>query len=131
MGTYTVADMLIKIKNGSKAKKESVDVRYGRFCLDILNVLKEEGYIKSTRVMKEKGKSIIRVFLKYTDNKKPVISGVKFFSTPGRRMYCGYRDIPKVRSGVSTVILSTPAGVITDREARRKKVGGEIICAVW
>ncbi len=131
MGTYPVTDMLIKIKNGGNAKKEYVDVPYSGFKLNILNVLKEEGYIKNFRILKEKGKSIIRIFLKYDDNKKHIISGFKFFSTPGRRIYCGYRDIPKVRSGVATVVLTTPGGVISDRDARRKKLGGEIIFAVW
>jgi small subunit ribosomal protein S8 len=131
MGTYPVTDMLIKIKNGGNAKQEYVDVHYSRFMLNILNVLKEEGYIKNTKVLKEKGKNIIRIFLKYSNNKKHTISGFKFFSTPGRRMYCGYRDIPKVRSGIATVVLTTPGGVISDRDARRKKLGGEVIFAVW
>ncbi len=131
MGTYPVTDMLIKIKNGGNAKKEYVDVPYSSFMLNILNVLKEEGYIKNSRVLKDEGKSIIRIFLKYDNNKKHIISGFKFFSTPGRRVYCGYRDIPRVRSGVATVVLTTPGGVISDRDARRKKLGGEVIFAVW
>jgi len=131
MGTYPVTDMLIKIKNGGNSKKEYVDVPYSRFILDILNVLKDEGYIKNSKVIWEKGKSIIRIFLKYSNNKKHTISGFKFFSTPGRRMYYGYRDLPRVRSGVSTLVLTTSNGVISDRDARRKKLGGEVIFAVW
>lgn len=131
MGTYPVTDMLIKIKNGGNAKKEFVDVPYSTFMLDILNVLKEEGYIKSSKVVREKGKSIIRIILKYSNNKKHTISGFKFFSTPGRRIYYGYREIPKIRSGVATLVLTTSGGVISDREARRRKLGGEILFAVW
>lgn len=131
MGTYPVTDMLTKIKNGGNAKKEYVDVSYSGFMLNILNVLKEEGYIKNSKVIREKGKSIIRIFLKYSNNKKHTISGFKFFSTPGRRVYCSYRNIPKIRSGVATIVLTTPGGVISDRDARRKKLGGEVIFAVW
>lgn len=131
MGTYPLTDMLTKIKNGGNAKKEFVDVPYSRFLLNILNVLKEEGYIKNSKVIREKGKSNIRIFLKYVNNKQHTITGFKFYSTPGRRIYCGYRDIPKVRSGVATVVLTTPGGVMSDREARRKKLGGEILFAVW
>jgi len=131
MSTYPLADMLTKIKNGGKARKEYVDIPYSRFLLNVLNVLKEEGYIKYPKVIREKGKSFIRINLKYTDSRKSSISGVKLFSTPGRRIYCGYREIPRVRSGVATVILTTPGGVITDREARIKKLGGELLFAVW
>lgn len=131
MGTSPLADMLIKIKNAGKAKKEYVDIPYSKFLLNILNILRDEKYIKNVKIIREKNKSTIRIFLKYTDDKKHVISDIKFFSTPGRRMYCGYREIPKVRSGVSTVVLTTSGGVITDREARRKKLGGELLFAVW
>ncbi|HEY4715708.1 MAG TPA: 30S ribosomal protein S8 [bacterium] len=131
MGTYPVTDVLTKILNAGKAKKAEVDVHYSNLSLNILQLIKEEGYIKNAKVIKEGKKSYIKVYLKYTDAGKHVISGMKFFSKPSRRVYRGYTEIPSVLSGLATIVLSTPAGVLSDKIATRKKVGGEVMFAVW
>lgn len=129
--TDPVADMLTRIRNALMAQHESVDIPASKLKLRIAEILKLEGYINNFQVISEGAKKSIRIFLKYDEKGRPVIEGLKKISKPGRRVYAGYEDIPKVLNGYGINIVSTSKGVITDREARRKRVGGEIICSIW
>lgn len=126
-----VADMLTKIRNASKARFEQVDVYNSTLKQDLAKILKEEGYINSFKVVSEEGVEYIRMTLKYDEEKKPVIHGIKKISTPGRRIYAGYKKLPRVYNGIGTVIVSTSSGVITGKQASDKKIGGELICSIW
>jgi len=126
-----VADMLTKIRNGSMAKFEKVDINPSKIKLEIIKILKNEGYIKNFKKMTQDDREFIRVFLKYDDKQSPVIHGIKKISTPGRRVYSGYRKMPRILNGYGTIIVSTSAGVTTGRKAAEKRVGGELICSVW
>ncbi|PKL14469.1 MAG: 30S ribosomal protein S8 [Spirochaetae bacterium HGW-Spirochaetae-8] len=127
-----VADMLTKIRNASLAKHEKVEITTSRIKLQIVKILKNEGYIKNfKKVVNKDGVNYIRVFLKYDDEQNPVLHGIDRLSTPGRRVYSGYRDIPRVYNGYGVVVVSTSSGVITGKKASEKKVGGELICSIW
>jgi small subunit ribosomal protein S8 len=99
--------------------------------LEIARILKEEGYIKDYQLITENNHQMIRVFLKYGDKKRPVIAGLKRISKPGLRVYAGANEIPKVLGGLGTAIISTSKGVMTDRDARKLNVGGEVLCFIW
>lgn len=130
--TDSIADMLTIIRNGSRAKKEKVDVKNSRMNQEILNILKREGYIKNFKTIDDKKQGIIRVYLKYReDNRKPLITHIKRVSKPGLRVYVQKEEIPKILSGLGMAIISTSKGVISDKEARKEKTGGEVICYVW
>src|SRR5574344_2665749 len=126
-----VADMLTKIRNAAVARHEKVDIPASKLKLEIVKILKTEGYIKNFKKVQEDGHSIIRIILKYDDNNEPVIHGVKKISTPGRRVYSGYKELPRVFNGYGTIIVSTSSGVTTGKKASEKMVGGELICQVW
>jgi small subunit ribosomal protein S8 len=126
-----VADMLTKLRNAGMAKHEKVDVANSRLKLEIVKILKTEGYIRNFKKVSQGGISVIRVFLKYDDEAGPVIHGIKKVSKPGRRVYAGYKSMPRVFNGFGTLIVSTSSGVTTGKKAAEKKVGGEIICMVW
>ena len=126
-----VADMLTKVRNAAIARHEKVDIPASKLKLEIIKILKTEGYIKNFKKVQEDGRSIIRIFLKYDDNNEPVIHGVKKISTPGRRVYSGYKDLPRVYNGYGTVIVSTSSGVTTGKKASEKMVGGELVCTIW
>ena len=126
-----IADMLTKVRNAAVARHEKVDVPTSKLKLEIVKILKTEGYIKNFKKVQEEGHSIIRIFLKYDDNNDPVIHGVKKISTPGRRVYSGYKDLPRVYNGYGTVIVSTSSGVTTGKKATEKMVGGELVCTIW
>ncbi|MFA5570506.1 MAG: 30S ribosomal protein S8 [Sphaerochaetaceae bacterium] len=127
-----VADMLTKIRNASLAKHEKVEISISKMKLQIVKILKNEGYIKNfKKVVNKDGTSTIRVFLKYDEKQNPVLRGISRISTPGRRIYSGYRDIPRVYNGYGVVVVSTSSGVITGKKASEKKVGGELICSIW
>lgn len=126
-----VADMLTIIRNASSAEFEKVDIRTSKLKLEIIKILKNEGYIKNFKKVSIADKPSIRVFLKYDDNQKAVINGIKSVSTPGRRVYSGYKDMPRVLNGFGTVIVSSSNGVTTGKKAVQQNVGGEIICKVW
>ncbi len=126
-----VADMLTKIRNASMAKFEKVDITPSKLKLEIIKILKNEGYIKNFKKMTQEDQDVIRVFLKYDDRQQPVIHGIQKISTPGRRVYSGYRKMPRVLNGYGTVIVSTSSGVTTGRKAAEKRVGGELICSIW
>ena len=126
-----VADMLTKVRNAAVARHEKVDIPASKLKLEIVKIMKTEGYIKNFKKVQEDGKSIIRIILKYDDSNNPVIHGVKKISTPGRRVYSGYKDLPRVYNGYGTIIVSTSAGVTTGKKATEKMVGGELVCTVW
>ena len=126
-----IADMLTKGRNAVTARHEKVDVPTSKLKLEIVKILKTEGYIKNFKKITQDNINVIRIFLKYDDKNAPVIHGIKKVSTPGRRVYSGYKELPRVYNGYGTVIVSTSAGVTTGRKAAEKMVGGELICTVW
>jgi small subunit ribosomal protein S8 len=126
-----IADMLTKIRNAGMAKHEKVDIPTSKLKLEIVKILKTEGYIKNFKKVNLNGSNIIRVFMKYDEETGPVIHGIEKVSKPGRRVYTGYKKMPRVYNGYGTLIVSTSLGVTTGRKAAEKKVGGEIICTVW
>lgn len=126
-----IADMLTKIRNASAARHEKVDIMASKLKLEIVKILKTEGYIKNFKKIQADGANIIRIFLKYDEVNNPVLHGLDKVSKPGRRVYSGYKDIPRVFNGYGTLIISTSDGIITGRKAMEKQVGGELICTVW
>ena len=126
-----IADMLTKIRNAVQVRHEKVDVPTSKLKLEIVKILKTEGYIKNFKKIQEDGKNIIRIFLKYDDSNNSVIHGVEKISTPGRRVYSGYKDLPRIYNGLGTLIVSTSTGVTTGKKASEKMVGGELVCKVW
>lgn len=128
-----IADMLTIVRNAYRAKHEHILVRNSKVNKDIVSVLSKEGYIKNFSVTKDNKKvfSLLKVELVYDEKGNPVIHEIKKISKPGRRVYAKYKNIGRERNGFGTIIVSTSRGVITDREAREKKVGGELICSVW
>jgi small subunit ribosomal protein S8 len=131
--TDTIADLLTRIRNASTAKHETVDVPASNMKKAIVQILVEEGYVKSYTVIEDKGNAqgTIRIVLKYGAGKKPAISGLKRVSKPGLRVYTSVEDMPKVLKGLGIAILSTSKGVMTDKKARVEKVGGEILAYIW
>ena len=126
-----VADMLTKIRNASVRKFERVDVRTSKVKLEVVKILKNEGFIKNFKKSTQDGHDQIRVFLKYDDEMQPVIHDIQKISKPGRRVYSGYKKIPRVFNGYGTIIVSTSTGVTTGKKATERRVGGELICSVW
>lgn len=126
-----IADMLTKIRNAQAAKKDSVRVPCSRIKLDIVKILRSNGYIKSYDRNGPAGLESLDIDLKYDEDERPVIHGIERKSRTGRRQYSGYKTMPRVFNGFGTLIVSTSRGVITGKEAAEHKVGGEIICSVW
>ena len=126
-----VADMLTKIRNAGMAKHEKVDIPASKLKLEIVKILKTEGFIKNFKKVAQGEINTIRVFLKYDEQTSPVIHGIEKVSTPGRRGYAGDKNMPRVYNGYGTLIVSTSIGVTTGKKAAEKKVGGELICTVW
>jgi len=129
--TDSIGDMLTRIRNSSRVKDESTDVPYSREKFAIAQILKDEGYISKVENLTKRNKKIIRLFIKYTKQKKAVISEIKRVSTPGRRIYVGKHLIPMIKAGFGIAILSTSKGLVTDSKARELNIGGEVICHVW
>ena len=128
--TDPIADMLTRIRNANQAKHQSVTMPASRLKLEILNVLKNEGYISEYEKVEDGKQGVIKVTLKY-NNKERVIQGLKKISKPGLRVYAKSSELPKVLNGLGVAIISTSNGIMTDREARQKKLGGEVIAFVW
>lgn len=126
-----IADMLTKIRNASLARHEKVDIVPSKLKLEIIKILKNEGYIKNFKKVVVSEKPFIRIFLKYDEQQRPVIHEVSRISKPGRRIYSGYKEMPRIKNGYGTLIVSTSEGVITDKKARERRVGGELICSIW
>lgn len=129
--TDPIADMLTRIRNANHSKHEFVDIPASKIKKEITNILLEEGYIKGFDVIDDGKQGIIRVELKYQQNKERVITGIKRISKPGLRVYVGKEETPRVLGGLGIAILSTSQGIVTDRKARTQGVGGEVICYVW
>lgn len=131
MMTDPIADMLTRIRNGNNARHKSVDVPSSKIKKEIVNILLDEGYIKSFDVVDNEKQGIIKIDLKYAESGERVISGLKRISKPGLRVYVKCEDVPKVLGGLGTAIISTSKGILTDKEARKQGVGGEVICYIW
>ncbi|GAB4402176.1 MAG: 30S ribosomal protein S8 [Anaerolineales bacterium] len=126
-----IADMLTRVRNAIMAHHKTVSIPHSRMKAEIARILKEEGYIKDFEIVNQKPAPVLRLHLKYTQDKQPVLTGLKRVSSPGRRVYTSRADIPWVLSGMGIAILSTPKGIMTGQKARRLGVGGEILCYVW
>jgi small subunit ribosomal protein S8 len=131
MQTDPIADMLTRMRNSIRIKDEKVDIPASRMKVDIAKVLKEEGFIKSYKIIKDKKQGILRVTLKYTAENNSVISGLKRISKPGRRVYIEKAKIPNVMGGVGIAVITTSKGILTDNECRQEGIGGEVLCYIW
>lgn len=129
--TDPIADMLTRIRNSLMASQELVNIPSSKLKINIAKVLKTEGYIRNFRLISDGQRKFIRIFLKYDKDGVPVIEGIKRISKPSRRTYAGSDKIPDVLNGYGIGIISTSRGLMTDREARKRNIGGEIICSVW
>jgi small subunit ribosomal protein S8 len=129
--TDPVADMLTRVRNGNMAKHSKVDIPASKMKISVAKILKAEGYIKNYKLIKDRKDGILRIYLKYDESNEGVIIGLKRLSKPGRRMYVKAEDIPLVLNGMGISILSTSKGVLSDREARKLHVGGELLCSAW
>ena len=125
-----IADMLIRIRNASKAKHEKVDIPASRIKIDIARILKECGYIKNAKAIDDGRQGVLRIYLKYDENKMGVLN-LRRISKPGRRVYVHRLNVPRVLNGMGVSILTTSKGVVTDSQARKLNVGGEVLCHVW
>jgi small subunit ribosomal protein S8 len=126
-----IADLLTRIRNGLIARKTEVRIPHSRLKTRIAEILVQEGYVEAVEVVADPVQSEIKVRLKYTPGREPVVSGMRRISKPGLRVYAGRGKLPRVQGGLGVAILSTSKGVLTDREARRQQVGGEVLCEVW
>ena len=129
--TDPIADLLTRIRNGNMAKLQKVDVPSSNLKVSLANVLRAEGFIKNFKVISDQRQGILRIYLKYIDEKDAVINEIKRVSRPGSRRYVKHDDIPEVKNGMGVAILSTSKGILTDKAAREAGVGGELICTVW
>lgn len=131
MMTDPIADMLTRIRNASKMKLEKVDIPSSRLKVEIAKILKEEGYVKNVKLVKDRRQGLIRVYLKYIDDEVPAIQGLKRVSRPGCRVYVGAESIRPVMGGLGIAVLSTPKGIQTGKQAKKDHVGGEVLCHIW
>ena len=129
--TDTIADLLTRIRNASASRRDSVEIPASNMKKAIVQILLDEGYIKNYSVKDDGKQGIIRVTLKYDENKKSVITGLKRVSKPGLRIYSNVEDMPKVMKGLGIAIISTSKGIMTDRQARKENVGGEVLAFIW
>jgi small subunit ribosomal protein S8 len=129
--TDPIADMLTRIRNANTVRHETVVVPASKVKKEIAEILKREGFIRDAEYIEDNKQGIIRLFLKYGPNKERVITGLKRISKPGLRVYAKSQEVPRVLSGLGIAILSTSSGVMTDKEARKSQVGGEVVCYVW
>ena len=129
--TDTIADMPSRIRNANSAKPDTVDIPASNMKKAIAQILVDEGFVKGFTVIEDGKQGIIRMTLKYGENKSPVITGLRRVSKPGLRIYSNCEDMPKVMKGLGIAIVSTSKGVMTDKKARREHVGGEVLAFVW
>lgn len=129
--TDTIADLLTRIRNASSAKHDTVEIPASNMKKSICQILEDEGYIKSYSVAEDGKQGMIKVILKYGEGKRPVIMGLKRVSKPGLRIYSNAEELPKVMKGLGVAIISTSKGVMTDRQARKENVGGEVLAFIW
>lgn len=131
MTTDSIADMLTRIRNANMARHERVDVPASRLKLEMTKILKERGFIRGYKVLKDNKQNIIRISLKYMNADEGVISGIRRISRPGRRVYVNKDEIPSVMGGYGIAILSTSKGILTNDVCRREGIGGEVLCYIW
>ena len=131
MLTDPIADMLTRIRNSVLIKAEKVDIPASRLKVEIAKLMKEEGFIKSYKIIKDKKQGVLRVTLKYAPDNKPIVEGLKRISKPGRRVYVGKDEVPSVMGGMGIAVVTTPGGILTDKACRREGVGGEVLCYIW
>jgi small subunit ribosomal protein S8 len=131
MTTDPIADLLTRIRNATRAKHPRLDLPSSKLKLEITRILKEEGYLTNYKVVDEKGKKNLRIFLRYTPDRRSVITDLKRVSRPGSRRYVGKFEIRQVVGGMGISIVSTPRGVMTGQSARKEGIGGELLCEVW
>ena len=129
--TDPIADMLTRIRNANQMKHKYVEIPASKIKLEILNVIKREGYIYDVELIPNDKQGILKVTLKYTENKDRIIQGLKRISKPGLRLYAKASEMPKVLNGLGIAIVSTSNGVMTDKEARQRNIGGEVVAFVW
>ncbi len=129
--TDPMADMLTRIRNAGIAGHAKLDMPSSNLKVALATVLQEQGYLKNFKVISDSKQGILRIFLKYDENQKPVIHEIKRISKPGCRVYVSKEDIPRVKNGLGVAVLSTSKGVMDDVSARREQIGGEVICTVW
>ncbi len=129
--TDTIADLLTRIRNASTSRHETVEIPASNMKKAIVQILVDEGYVKDFTVIEDGKQGIIKVTLKYDENKKPIITGLKRVSKPGLRIYADVENMPKVMKGLGIAIISTSKGIMTDRKARRENVGGEVLAFIW
>ena len=129
--TDTIADMLTRIRNESSSKHETVDVPASNMKKSIAKILVDEGFVSSYDVIEDDKQGVIRIKLKYTENRTPVITGLRRVSKPGLRMYSNCKELPKVMKGLGVAIVSTSKGVMTDKAARKANAGGEVLAFIW
>lgn len=131
MVTDPIADLLIRLKNGSQRRHETITVPASKLKRSILQILKNEGYVEGVEDGTQEGHPVLKVQLRYVEEGQSMITGLQRISKPGRRVYVGSKDIERVRNGIGMSILSTSKGIMTDQESRRNKLGGEVLCSVW
>ena len=129
--TDSIADLLTRIRNANSAKHETVDIPASNIKKAMFQILVDEGYLKSFTVMEDGKQGMIKAVLKYGEGKTPVITGLRRVSKPGLRIYSNVEDMPKVMKGLGIAIVSTSKGVMTDRQARKENVGGEVLAFIW
>lgn len=129
--TDPIADMLARIRNATIAMHDEVEIPASKIKENIAKILADEGYVDSVEVARDNGHPTIRIQLRYTEDRERVISGIRRISKPGRRVYRGASELPRVLGGLGVAIISTSQGVMTDKEARRARVGGEVLAYVW
>ncbi len=129
--TDPIGDMLTRIRNANIVKHESVEMPSSKMKIEIAKILKREGYIRDFRYYKFQNKFNLKIFLKFGERQARMLSGIRRISKPGRRVYSGATVIPKVMGGLGIAIVSTSHGIMTDKEAKKNNVGGEILCQVW
>ena len=129
--TDPIADLLTRIRNANMAHRDVVEIPASKIKMSIVEILKSEGFVRDVEYIEDNKQGVIRVFLKYGEDRNRVITGLKRISKPGLRKYAKAEDLPKVLNGLGIAIISTSAGVITDKEARSKQVGGEVLAYVW
>ncbi|UER67660.1 30S ribosomal protein S8 [Borrelia sp. BU AG58] len=129
--THSVGDMLTKIRNASRVRHETVELKMSRINKSILDILKEEGYVRDYGFFDKGNIPSIRVMLNYDSKRNPAINRIDVISTPGRKVYSSYKNMPRIKNGYGILIVSSSRGVITGKKARDSRVGGELICSVW
>jgi small subunit ribosomal protein S8 len=126
-----IADFLVRIRNAAHAKKDEVSVPASKLKTRMAEILKDEGFIDDFTLVPDRRQGLLVIHLRYLEDGRPVIRGVRRESRPGRRMYVASSKLPRVRNGLGTAILSTSRGLMTDRQARQQQVGGEYVCSIW